>query len=174
MPFLSRLIAATIVFIVCTVTFNAPRCSADETPKPAVREVQIDPISRNFMAPFMEDFIRPEAAGLKYEEVFFPNTPKETLRGWYISASGIDKQSGAEKTVLFCMGNTGNISGMLLAKNVPVVKTTDHKVGYGLYFTDPDGHRFEFFLETVHDDEEGKRVLGHYNAPSDPFDLQPL
>lgn len=66
------------------------------------------------------------------------------------------------------------LHGMLLRKGVEVVKTTDHKVGYGLYFEDPDGHRFEFFLETVHDDEEGQRVLQHYNAPSDPLDLPPL
>ncbi len=72
------------------------------------------------------------------------------------------------------MDDLRRLYGMLLRKKVPVVKTTDHKVGYGLYFTDPDGHRFEFFLETIHDDEEGKRVLGHYNAPSDPYDLQPL
>jgi len=72
------------------------------------------------------------------------------------------------------MDELRRLYGMLLRKNVEVVKTTDHKVGYGLYFHDPDGHRFEFFLETVHDDEEGKRVLHHYNAPSEPFDLQPL
>ncbi|MFI0370582.1 VOC family protein [Actinomadura sp. 1N219] len=64
--------------------------------------------------------------------------------------------------------------GMLRAKGVPVVKTTDHKVGFGLYFTDPDGNRFEFFHETVTDDEEGKRILGKYGAPSDPFDVDPL
>ncbi|MBZ3906339.1 VOC family protein [Streptomyces griseiscabiei] len=64
--------------------------------------------------------------------------------------------------------------GMLLTKGVHVVKTTDHKVGFGLYFTDPDGNRFEFFHETVTDDEEGKRVLGLYGAPSEPLNVEPL
>lgn len=64
--------------------------------------------------------------------------------------------------------------GRLLAKNVPVVKTTDHKIGFGIYFTDPEGNRFEFFHETVTDDEEGKRILGLYNAPSDEVEVEPL
>lgn len=63
---------------------------------------------------------------------------------------------------------------MLLDKGVTVVKTTDHKIGYGVYFLDPDGNRFEFFSESVTDDAEGQRVLGEYNAPSDPIDLDPL
>ena len=64
--------------------------------------------------------------------------------------------------------------GQLLRAGIDVIKTTDHKVGYGIYFNDPDGHRFEFFFETVHDNEEGKRVLHRYNAPSDPVELEPL
>lgn len=103
MCWLNRLLVATIL-----VLLHESHSSADEAPKPAVREVQIDPISRNFMAPVMEDFFQPEEVGLAYEEVFFQNTTHETLRGWFIPVAG------ADKTVLFCMGNTGNISGMLL------------------------------------------------------------
>lgn len=64
--------------------------------------------------------------------------------------------------------------GMLLRRGVEIVKITDHKVGTGLYFNDPDGNRLEFFCETVTDDEEGKRVLHLYNAPSDPTVIEPL
>ncbi|MCO5413531.1 VOC family protein [Ralstonia mojiangensis] len=64
--------------------------------------------------------------------------------------------------------------GMLIRRNVPIVKITDHKVGIGVYFTDPDGNRLEFFCEIVTDDEEGKRVLHMYHAPSDPTQLEPL
>jgi catechol 2,3-dioxygenase len=63
---------------------------------------------------------------------------------------------------------------MLLDKGVTVVKTTDHKIGYGVYFLDPDGNRFEFFSELITDDEEAQRMLGEHNAPSDPIDLEPL
>ncbi|AVS77638.1 glyoxalase, partial [Paracidovorax avenae] len=72
------------------------------------------------------------------------------------------------------MDELRRLYGQLLRAGVEVVKTTDHKVGYGLYFNDPDGHRFEFFLEMVHDDEEGKRVLQAHHAPSEPFRLEPL
>jgi catechol 2,3-dioxygenase len=64
--------------------------------------------------------------------------------------------------------------GMLLSKGVKVVKTTDHKVGIGLYFEDPDGNRFELFAETITDDDEGRRILGEHNAPSEPVELEPL
>jgi catechol 2,3-dioxygenase len=64
--------------------------------------------------------------------------------------------------------------GMLLRREVEIVKVTDHKVGIGVYFNDPDGNRLEFFCETVHDDAEGKRVLGEHKAPSIPTTLEPL
>ena len=108
MFFLNRHAVTTIFVCLCPAAFMASTSPADDGSNPPVREVRIDPISRNFMAPMLEDFVRPDEAGLKYEEVFFPNETNESLRGWFIPVVG------ANKTVLFCMGNTGNISGMLL------------------------------------------------------------
>jgi catechol-2,3-dioxygenase len=64
--------------------------------------------------------------------------------------------------------------GMLLRREVPIVKITDHKAGIGVYFTDPDGNRLEFFCETAKTDEDGKRLMTEYRAASDPTHLEPL
>ena len=64
--------------------------------------------------------------------------------------------------------------GMLLRRQMPIVKITDHKAGLGVYFTDPDGNRLEFFCETAVTDEEGKRLMTEYSAASDPVHLDPL
>ena len=64
--------------------------------------------------------------------------------------------------------------GMLLAKGVEVVKITDHEIGHGLYFNDPDQNRMEFFLETEHDDARGKARFKAAGAPSRHFKLDPL
>ncbi|ROM49056.1 glyoxalase [Pseudomonas poae] len=64
--------------------------------------------------------------------------------------------------------------GMLLGKGVEVVKITDHEIGHGVYFNDPDGNRMEFFLETEHDDARGKARFKAAGAPSRHFNLDPL
>jgi catechol 2,3-dioxygenase len=64
--------------------------------------------------------------------------------------------------------------GMLLTKEVNVVKTMDHEIGKGVYFTDPDGNRLEFFLETEHDNELAKQRFKATNAPSREIVLEPI
>lgn len=64
--------------------------------------------------------------------------------------------------------------GRLLSKGVEVVKITDHEIGLGLYFNDPDGNRLEFFLETDHDDDRANERFKAAGAPSRPITLDPL
>ena len=66
-----------------------------------------DPISDASLNPWKGDFRTPAEVGLPAEEIFFDNASGHRLRGWLFSAAG------AEKTVLFCMGNSGNISLMM-------------------------------------------------------------
>lgn len=66
------------------------------------------------------------------------------------------------------------LHGMLITKGVEIVKTTDHAVGNGLYFNDPDGNRLEYFLETVHDNKTAIDLFRETGAPSNPVDIQPI
>lgn len=158
----------------------APDTSQIRDVKPRVR--------RTHLSLFVRD---PEASASWYEDVLGMEV---TGRGpqWVFLSYGrkhhdialIRADDGAERGGLGLQHYGLEVEGdlaelrrlyaMLLAKGVPVIKTTDHKVGYGVYFTDPDGNRFEFFCETVHDDEEAKQILNKYNAPSDPVALDPL
>ncbi|MEZ6061859.1 MAG: alpha/beta hydrolase [Planctomycetaceae bacterium] len=75
-------------------------------PIPTVRRAA-DPLSQTCLMPFAGDFRVPEDAGLPAETVHFENELGIKLRGWYLPAEG------SQQTVVFCMGNTGNISIML-------------------------------------------------------------
>ncbi|MCA9034956.1 MAG: alpha/beta hydrolase [Planctomycetaceae bacterium] len=66
-----------------------------------------DPVSERCLFPWGADFTTPEEQGLKAETVTFKNSFGTKLRGWYFTAEE------SKQTILFCMGNTGNISLML-------------------------------------------------------------
>jgi hypothetical protein len=60
-----------------------------------------------FLNPFIGDYATPADAGLAIEDVRLTNAGGQNLRAWYMP------RPGATHTILFCMGNTGNISAML-------------------------------------------------------------
>lgn len=145
-------------------------------------------IARTHLSLFVRD---PEASALWFADVL---GMKVTARGpqWVFLSFGrkhhdlalIRAEDGAAQGGLglqhYGMEIEGDVEdlrriyGMLLSKGVKVVKTTDHEVGIGVYFEDPDGNRFELFAETITDDDEAKRVFGEYNAPSEAIVLDPL
>jgi catechol-2,3-dioxygenase len=148
--------------------------------KPRVRRTHLSLFVRDLraVAAWYEDVLGMEVTARAEQWVFLSFGVK------HHDIALIQAPAGAERGVLglqhYGLEVDGDLDewrrlyGRLLAKNVPVVKTTDHKIGFGLYFTDPEGNRFEFFHETVTDNEEGKRILGRYGAPSEPFDVEPL
>lgn len=66
------------------------------------------------------------------------------------------------------------LHNMLVEKGVDVVRITDHEIGNGVYFNDPDGNRLEFFLQTDHDAQRAQARFTATNAPSRDIDLKEL
>lgn len=101
-----RIVFMAVSFLVVSAPTDSRSVAIADDPAP--RQVKIDPLSRNFMSPFMEDFIRPDEVGVAFEEIAITNANGETLRAWFLPTKD------ARHTILFCMGNTGNISSMLM------------------------------------------------------------
>ncbi len=66
-----------------------------------------DLLSGSFVLPFAAHVTDPGEFGLPFELVRFPNRGGSSLAGWFLDHKGTDR------TILVCMGNTGNMSYML-------------------------------------------------------------
>ena len=91
-------LSAVIGFCLCTVGF----CQEIERFAPTS-----DPISKVCLHPWKGDFRTPDQVELPADEVYFTNETGKRLRGWLFTADE------SQQTILFCMGNSGNISLML-------------------------------------------------------------
>ncbi|MEO2019768.1 MAG: hypothetical protein ABGZ53_36005, partial [Fuerstiella sp.] len=92
------------LFVVYSVLAWLPVDAAAEIPKFVATA---DPISQVCLRPMKGDFRRPEQVGLPASEVTFANAGGQQLRAWFFPGQD------AQQSILFCMGNTGNISLML-------------------------------------------------------------
>ena len=62
----------------------------------------------------------------------------------------------------------------MVEKGVDIVRITDHEIGNGVYFNDPDGNRLEFFLQTELDPKNAQERFTEMGAPSRDIDFQEL
>jgi uncharacterized protein len=92
-----RLPCTVLLVLVCLPVDTVPA----ETPKFVTAA---DPISQACLRPMKGDFRRPDQVGLTASEVNFVNAGGHRLRAWFFPVKN------ARQSVLFCMGNTGNIS----------------------------------------------------------------
>lgn len=99
-----RHVSAVIPTIVLAVSLLSTGGRAEEIER---NRPTSDPISQLCLHPWKGDFRKPEDANLAADEVYFTNASGHKLRGWLFEAEG------AQKSILFCMGNAGNISLML-------------------------------------------------------------
>ncbi len=73
-----------------------------------------DPLSQGVLQPWVGDFAKPSVIAAESEEVLITNGNGLKLRGWYVPAKKNSVDAGQDaRTILICMGNTGNVSMML-------------------------------------------------------------
>ena len=60
----------------------------------------------------------------------------------------------------------------LLDNGVDVHRTVDHGISYGIYFTDPDGHCWEVFVERKRPEETRVDAMRATGAMAEPVDLE--
>jgi len=110
---------AACILLYCTASTRG------ETPKFTATG---DPISNVCLRPMKGDYAQPEQADLSAHRVTFTNAAGHKLRGWHIPVEG------STQSILFCMGNTGNISLML-----PYAKILQ-QAGYDVMLFDYQGY----------------------------------
>lgn len=102
---------AAFRFAVILMIAVASELKAQELPVP--KPVN-DPLSQGVLQPWVGDFAKPSVIAADTEEVLITNGNGLKLRGWYVPAKKNAVDAGPEaRTVLICMGNTGNVSMML-------------------------------------------------------------
>ena len=102
-PFMKAAFTRILALLLLTGFACTPGAAADiDKDRPTS-----DPISDASLNPWKGDFRTPEQVGLAADEVYFRNPAGHRLRGWLFTVDG------ADRTILFCMGNSGNISLMM-------------------------------------------------------------
>lgn len=122
----------TTLVTLTSVMAVGSQASAQQLPVP--RNVT-DPFSRMVLLPWGGDFERPHVISPNAEEVFVPNASNKKLRAWYFrpESKADSVKSSRPKTILLCLGNTGNISVML-----PYVQIL-HDAGFAVLAFDYQG-----------------------------------
>ncbi|MCU0721062.1 MAG: prolyl oligopeptidase family serine peptidase [Pirellula sp.] len=85
---------------VASISVSQPSVAGDRTLMPG----KTDALSSSLLGPLKSEFVTPEHLGLPYDEVFIRNGNGERLRLWSLPVAD------ARQTILFCMGNQGNVS----------------------------------------------------------------
>ena len=112
LPLRCRIVLASIVVCLAAPVVAAPQATDEaasrDRSRAALHELRdTDLVSGGLILPFARDFATPADIGLPQETATFPNGIGESLRGWFVDRPGTDR------TILICMGNTGNISHTL-------------------------------------------------------------